>query len=82
MHNLKLRIFTNWSYIRAFYGIMGALILFSSFPSLEYLGILFGAYILSMSIFGFGCASGYCIDQKKWTSDTIKDGKMDTNLKN
>lgn len=60
MKELKHRLFTNWSFIRAFYLLMGLLILGSSIPGPEWLGILFGAYVCVKGLFGFGCAAGYC----------------------
>lgn len=64
MKNLKHRLFTNWNYVRVLYTALGLLILFSSIPDLEWIGVLFGAYVSSMGLFAFGCASGYCYPMK------------------
>lgn len=64
MQELKHRLFSNWTNVRLIYNLLGLLILGSSIPETEWIGILFGAYVSSMGIFAFGCAGGQCIPMK------------------
>ena len=57
---LKDRIFTGWTWIRAVYVFMGSAIIFQAFADKEWLLVIFGAYFASMGIFGYGCAGGNC----------------------
>lgn len=64
MQKLKRRLFSNWTYIRLIYTLLGLLISGSSIPEMEWIGILFGGYVSSMGIFAFGCAGGHCMPMK------------------
>jgi len=58
---MKERILTNWTFTRAFYLIMGILVIIQSFMVQQWFGIAFGGYFAAMGLFAFGCASGNCI---------------------
>jgi hypothetical protein len=57
---MKERILTGWSFTRVLYLILGGIIMVQSIVSMEWLGIVIGAYFSSMGLFAFGCASGNC----------------------
>lgn len=57
---MKDRILKGWTFMRIIYLLLGAAVLANGIAGAEWPGILFGAYIASMGIFGFGCAGGGC----------------------
>lgn len=63
MQDLIHRISNNWTRTRFLYLIVGAVLLISSLPDSEWLGIFGGGYFFSMGLFAFGCASGQCLPQ-------------------
>ena len=71
MQEFKNRILRGWTFTRILYFVIGAAILISSLPDLEWLGIFAGAYFSSMGLFAFGCASGQCIPKQEFQSDSL-----------
>lgn len=57
---MKNRILTGWTWMRALYLIIGVVMVVQSIIDRQWLFVLFGAYVASMGIFAFGCASGSC----------------------
>lgn len=57
---IKLRVFSNWTIVRAIYLIIGSVVIYESIMNQQWLGVLFGTYFASMGLFAFGCASGNC----------------------
>ncbi|HRG53387.1 MAG TPA: hypothetical protein PLL00_11175 [Bacteroidia bacterium] len=65
---MKKRLFSNWTFVRAVYLVLGTLILMQAIITHQWLGILLGGYLASMGLFAFGCAAGNCsvdIDKKE-----------------
>lgn len=58
---MKQRILTGWTFTRALYVLMGALIIAQSVAQQQWPGILFGGYLASMGILAYGCAAGNCL---------------------
>lgn len=50
------RLLKGWNFQRGMYVLLGAYLVYQSFVSHEYLGVLFGGYFASMGLFAFGCA--------------------------
>ena len=59
---MKERILTNWNFTRVLYLLFGGVVVIQSLTSGEWLVALFGAYFAAMGMFGFGCASGSCVN--------------------
>lgn len=57
---MKERIFTNWTFSRMLFLIMGVMVIVQSAMSHQWFGILFGGYFAAMGLFAFGCAAGGC----------------------
>ena len=59
-------IFKNWNIKRFIYLLMGIFFVFASIKDQFWLMTILGIYVLSMAIFGFGCAAGNCgLETKK-----------------
>ena len=54
------RIFSNWTWIRAIYLLIGVYIIIQSAYDNQWIGILFGAWPAAMGLFNLGCAAGNC----------------------
>lgn len=54
------RIKTGWTIQRILFTGIGAFVLYDSFMTKEWLGVLLGVYFLYMGVFAKGCAAGYC----------------------
>ena len=57
---MKQRVFSNWTFLRWMYLIIGVLLLVPSFLERQWLGIVLGSYFATMGLFAFGCAAGSC----------------------
>ncbi|WP_107038263.1 hypothetical protein [Brumimicrobium mesophilum] len=57
---MKERLLTNWTILRVIYLVLGTMVIVQTAMSREWIGVLFGAYFVSMGLFAFGCASGNC----------------------
>jgi len=57
---MKQRLFSNWTFLRVFYLLMGIWVLVQSILTGQWLGIALGAYFAAMGLFAFGCAAGNC----------------------
>ncbi len=57
---MKERILKNWTLTRGLYVVIGSLIIVQSVWQREWIMTVMGAYIASMGVFAFGCASGNC----------------------
>ncbi|MFZ1679117.1 MAG: hypothetical protein WAT91_17680 [Saprospiraceae bacterium] len=57
---MKERIFTNWTFTRTLYLILGVVLIVESITSHQWFGVGIGGYFASMGIFAFGCAAGKC----------------------
>lgn len=69
---MKKLLFTNWSFRRGLFLIVGILIVIDSAQKMEWMGIIFGSYFAIMGIFQIGCASGNCTIPLTAENDTIK----------
>lgn len=54
------RITTGWTFVRAFYLIMGGIVLAEAIATTQWIGGIFGLYFAAMGLFGWGCAAGNC----------------------
>lgn len=72
---MKQRLLTNWTFQRAVYVILGALILTQSIISRQWFGIALGGYFTAMGLFAFGCAAGNCSVQIPRKSSDTPSGK-------
>ncbi len=59
---IKDRLLTGWTFTRIAYLIIGIMVIIQAAVNDQWLGILLGAYVTSMGLFAFGCASGSCFD--------------------
>lgn len=59
---IKDRLLTGWTFTRVAYLIIGVMVIIQAAVNDQWLGILLGAYVTSMGLFAFGCASGSCFD--------------------
>lgn len=57
---MKQRVFSNWTFLRWMYLIIGVLLLVPSFLEGQWLGVVLGSYFAAMGLFAFGCAAGSC----------------------
>ncbi len=57
---MKERILTKWTFVRVLYFIVGIALIVQSIINHQWIGVAFGSYLTSMSLFAFGCASGNC----------------------
>jgi len=57
---MRNKVLKNWTLVRAFYTLVGILIIINSYMDKQWLGIAFGIYFTAMGVFSFGCASGNC----------------------
>lgn len=57
---MKKRLFTGWTWTRAFFVVMGILVLGQGIDANQWPGVALGLYIAAMGLFGWGCASGSC----------------------
>ena len=57
---MKDRILKNWTLARAFYVVVGMVLVVNSFMDKQWFGIAIGGYFTAMGLFSFGCASGNC----------------------
>jgi len=67
------RILTGWTFMRAFYLLIGAFIVIQSILEHQWVGLLFGGYFAAMGLFAFGCASGNCYGGKPMNDQQLKD---------
>lgn len=80
---MKERIFTNWTFTRALYLILGLVVIIESITSHQWFGIGIGGYFASMGLFAFGCAAGNCyggncaVEPKQKTSASIEDVEIE-----
>jgi hypothetical protein len=58
---MKERILTGWNFRRLIYLLAGGFVIAQSVMAKEWVGILPGAFLASMSLFAFGCAAGHCV---------------------
>ncbi len=54
------RIFSNWTFTRALYLILGIVVIIESITSHQWFGLGIGGYFAAMGLFAFGCAAGNC----------------------
>jgi len=59
-HNMKERIFTGWTWIRAAYFLIGVWVIVQSALEGEWIRIALGAWPAAMGLFGLACAGGNC----------------------
>jgi hypothetical protein len=59
---IKDRLLSGWTFTRVAYLIIGIMVIIQAAVNDQWLGILLGAYVTSMGLFAFGCASGSCFD--------------------
>ena len=57
---MKQRLFSNWTFVRVFYLLMGTWVLVQSVLAGQWLGVALGTYFAAMGLFAFGCAAGNC----------------------
>jgi hypothetical protein len=57
---MKERMLNNWTFLRAFYLLIGMAVIIQSVLSHQWFGMAFGGYFASMGLFAFGCAAGNC----------------------
>ncbi len=76
---MKDRIFSNWTFTRALYLIIGCAVIIQSAVSQQWFGVAIGGYFAVMGLFAFGCASGNCgsgnckVDLQQKPGTTIED---------
>lgn len=58
------RLLYNWTWIRAVYTVIGILVLAQAISGMQWWGMVIGAYVFLMGVFGFGCAGGSCATDK------------------
>lgn len=58
-------IFNNWTIKRGIYLAMGIFFIFAAIKDQFWLIGIAGIYLLSMSLFNFGCAAGNCALEPK-----------------
>ncbi|WP_029038645.1 hypothetical protein [Salinimicrobium xinjiangense] len=71
---MKKRLFTDWTWTRAFSLLMGILVIGQGIDAGQWPGIALGIYVAAMGLFGWGCASGSC-------GTSTCDTNYDTDLK-
>ena len=54
------RISTGWNIQRLLFLLIGGSIVYQAYIDQEWLAVGLGTYFMSMGLFAFGCASGYC----------------------
>lgn len=54
------RIFSNWTWIRVIYLLLGFYVIVQSALEREWVGVIIGAWPAAMGLFALGCASGNC----------------------
>ena len=57
---MRERILTNWTLTRAFFLIIGLVVIIQSIMVQNWFGVVFGSYFAAMGLFAFGCAAGNC----------------------
>lgn len=61
MNNTMMqRILTGWTFIRAFYLLIGVFVIVQAVMESQWVGVLLGGYFSSMAVFNYGCAAGAC----------------------
>ena len=79
LNKMKQLILTNWTFTRAFYLVIGIIVIVQSVMSQQYVGAIFGGYFAAMGLFAFGCASGNCfggncaVESLKKSNTTIEE---------
>jgi hypothetical protein len=58
---VRNNLLKNWNWTRVIYLSVGIVILVHTIIDNQLIGILGGAYISLMGVFGFGCAKGNCV---------------------
>jgi hypothetical protein len=69
---MRERIVTNWTLTRAFFLIMGLVVIIQSIIVQHWFGVIFGSYFASMGLFAFGCAAGNCYTGKLESEPNIE----------
>ncbi|WP_084625664.1 hypothetical protein [Salinimicrobium xinjiangense] len=54
------RIFSNWTWVRIVYLLIGVWVIVQSALEGQWIGVVIGAWPAVMGLFAFGCASGNC----------------------
>ena len=54
------RIFSNWTWLRAAYLIIGVWVIVQSALEAQWIGVILGIWPTAMGLFALGCASGNC----------------------
>lgn len=72
---MKQRLFSNWTFVRGIYFIMGALLLVQAIVMKQWFGMLLGGYFAAMGLFGFGCAAGNCAIGKDKAAQQLQQDK-------
>lgn len=57
---MKNRITTGWTWTRGIFLLIGSWMIIQAALEGEWLGIVLGAWLAAMGVFGLGCASGNC----------------------
>lgn len=60
-HKMKKRMLTGWTWMRGAFLFMGIWMIVQTTFEGQWLGIILGAWLAVMGLFGFGCAAGNCI---------------------
>jgi len=66
---MRRRLLSGWTFRRAVYALVGAVLLVQSVQSGQWPAMFFGFYLFSMGIFNYGCASGTCTYVRKAPND-------------
>jgi hypothetical protein len=74
---MKARIFSNWTFTRALYLLIGGAVIIQSVMSQQWFGLALGGYLAAMGLFSFGCASGNCFNAKQVLEPEIKSEEGD-----
>lgn len=80
---MRERIFTNWTFTRALYLILGAVVVVESITSHQWFGIGIGGYFAAMGLFAFGCAAGNCfggncaVDPKQKVPTSVQEAEFE-----
>ena len=83
LNKMKQIILTNWTFTRAFYLVIGIIVIVQSVMSQQYFGAIFGGYFAAMGLFAFGCAAGNChgvncsTEPKQKSNSAIQDVKFE-----
>ncbi len=54
------KLLAGWTTSRIIFSLIGIAIIIQTVMDHQFFGVILGAYILLMGLFGFGCAKGNC----------------------